>query len=1345
MIGSGLGGKLLAQDYHLDIRQLGVKEGLLHREVNVIHQDRSGFLWFATPLGLNRYDGYRFKHFTRKTHLLQTNRFDLISEDQDGRLWLFGVDSKIHSGRIASLDILSPKTDKVSSFESQFPDNSLFTLQDLRAICLTGPSGELIFQHADSLHLIFYDTQKGFRKLKLPDFPGFQLRFTTPHGTLWGKSDNNNWIEIGWDGTLIQEVLFAHHTYTTSVPEVSEDGFFLYMHEPVIAAIFVDWKGNKTIIKDPTWHDQEMLMPVIQFVSFLLQNKAKKDDYQMPGVEILQELEAYFLEREGIHFRDYCQSNDGGLWLAGNFGVYQILVRPNPFTNMLANPYGESNRSSNIACRGLWTDGDRLIINQEPDTSKLIWLETGEQKNLDKGNCNSWANKAVAQLSNGDFLMGTASCLLQVNESFQVEKSWPKAKEVRAIFEETPNRIWLGMGLDKGICWLDLIEDKVQTFPTGEKLTFLQGNSIGYIAPDQANRIWICTDDGFFRFVPEDSSFVYYGSQAEGENYLPAEGFKHFVQDESGIFWLATAGAGLIRWDQEQDSILHFMREDGLPNNTLYAVYEDKHNNLWIPSDYGIIQFDKQSHSSRTYLPEDGTSEVEFNSISHTKGPDGRLFFGSLNGITSFHPKDFYANNKTDTTGPALRMTGFSQFDVTQNRLVDKSSEVMLTKTITLNPDDRYFRIEMAMLEYGDNSLTQYLWRIEDWEDQWQVQNGPSIQLSRLPYGTYQMHIRARTARGEYSENDLRLTIKVVTPFYLTPTFILLMVLGFLLVAGITVYLRIRNLRKIQETLEQKVAEATAELREMDHLKTRLFANVSHELRTPLSLILGPISTVLRRNKIEKKDADYLKLARESSQSLQRLITEILDLGKLESGKLQLNETAINFSAFLQKKTASFKAVAENKGLAFDFNSDLPENTYLYFDRQMVEKVVNNLLSNAIKFTPEGGTVSLQCSVGSMPSKNETLPTANSLLLTVSDTGKGIHPDDLPFIFDRYYQAQKGDEQLTGGTGIGLALSKELTELMGGSLETTSEWKNGSTFTLFLPMKEEQVIEEEGVSVFAKKEAQVVPLIETMVHAVPVSKPDREITILVTEDNPDLRDYLQSLLEPAYQVVTARHGREALQILEQSISLEATPHIDLIITDLMMPEMDGFTLLNHIKKHASFSNIPVVMLTARTGIHDKLQALLLGVHDYLTKPFEENELLIRIENLLTWAQVRTLEEDEEEEKESSTFSQKEVWLKDVDSWVGKHFQSSEIRMLDWAVSLNLSESQFRRKIKQASGLTPQQYLQEYRLKTAQVILENQEMSTVAEVAFEVGFSAADYFSKVFHKRFGKLPSQYLAA
>lgn len=1332
LVGSwGLGAKCFAQDYQLDIRQLGVKEGLLHREVNAIHQDSEGFLWFATPLGLNRYDGYQFKYFTQKSYHFQTNNFEIISEDQAGKLWLIGLDPLLNSGNIATIDILDPRKDTAFTFEDAFPDNGLFEVSELRASCLQGKNGELIFQSSKTFEIFLYTPDRGFRKTIFENLPQFELKVVDPEGNYWGQAPEFDWIHASPEGKVLHRISFDEKFGTAAVSEVHEGGFFVYSHSMPYRLVYIDWNGSAEEFDFLPLKETSLRMPRWRFLSSALLAERRSEGLGRADDHILNQLFDYFGDHEGYVFRSYLKTSSNEIWVGGSFGVYQIQLGINPFTHYLASPFEENRRGGLIPCRGMAVKGDLLAINQEPYRTHLIDISTKKGSVVELKTDNKIGNWALSNYDD-DLLIGKTSGLFQIDINGNLVNSWPEIREVGTILEESKDHLWLGLWKEKGIAWFNPLTGGLTQSEDNPILAPLMGQSISHIGRDLEGRIWLCSMDGMYRFDPRDSIFHYFGGKGEGKNFLPFRNVYHFYQDADSIMWIGTQGDGLIRWDEREGTYQQFMREDGLPNNTLYAIYEDEHNHLWIPSDYGIIQFDKLTFKSKTYLPEDGTSEVEFNRLSHTQGPDGRLYFGSLNGVTSFHPDDFYTRETQVEGGYGLRIAEFSQFDSENNLLVNKTAELAETQTICMMPEDRYINLQLALLNFRETELNQYIWRIKGWSDTWQVQTQPEIQLSKLPYGDYDLEIKARTAKGELAANEIRLKVEVVPPFYATWVFILIVVLSVLGLAALVLVLRFRQLRITQEKLERKVKEATQELRELDSLKMRLFANVSHELRTPLTLILGPISSVLKRRKIVDKDAELLKLALQNGQGLEHLITEILDLGKLESGKLSLKESPVHVAECIQKVAASFHATAENKGVKFYSHAEVPENTYLRCDRHLMEKILNNLLANAVKFTPENGSVHF--SVSGAPGA--------PLKFEVSDTGRGIHEDDLPYIFDRYYQAKKGGEQLTGGTGIGLSLSKELVALMGGELGVESEFGKGSTFVFKLPWMGSRIVSDSEVREKLDSR-EIIRVVSSEERVSPPIKEEDKISILVAEDNADLRLYLKTLLDPLYHVSLARHGKEALQILESTIS-EEKAKIDLVITDLMMPEMDGFTLLERLRKEKDFALIPVIMLTARTGISDKLRALRLGVHDYLTKPFEEDELLARIENLSQWAKERKLELTEKSLEEPPVFSHEEAWVQEVEAWVTQHFRSTEIKVIDWAISLNLSESQFRRKLKQATGLTPQQYLQEYRLKEARKLLENQIVSTVAEAAYEVGFSAADYFSKVFQKRFGKRPSQYLA-
>ena len=551
--------------------------------------------------------------------------------------------------------------------------------------------------------------------------------------------------------------------------------------------------------------------------------------------------------------------------------------------------------------------------------------------------------------------------------------------------------------------------------------------------------------------------------------------------------------------------------------------------------------------------------------------------------------------------------------------------------------------------------------------------------------------------------------------------------------------------RKVKNVLQQQNAlinEQSEALRQLDALKTRFFANVSHELRTPLTLMLAPLSTMMKSGTLDNKNFTLAGLVKQNTQGLLKLANEILDLNKLEAGKLVLHEEKTVVYNLIRRIVAGFESVAEANHIHFTFHYQADKYLQLLLDADKFEKILNNLLSNACKFTKPEGTVTV------------TVTDEQSFLkLAVADTGRGIHPDDLPHIFNRFYQSNQPDAVTEGGTGIGLSLSMELARLLGGSLSVESRLGAGSTFVFELPKKEVlgsiKTHEAEAMlqqPMLTEGTAEAVNLM-----AIPRTNDENtKATLLIVEDNQSLRDYLTLILEPHYTVFKAENGSVALAILDKGIKP------DLILSDVMMPIMDGFQLLSALKTNPVFCSIPVIMLTARAELQDKLKALRIGVDDYLVKPFEEEELLARIANLLKNAQnrqvaqreslVSTVNEnvDENEISEIRPLSiDDQKWLSDLENVLREHISDYNLSTDRIADMLHISRSQFYRRVRLLTGLTPIEYLQEIRFNHARLLLEQRTVSSVKAAAAAVGMRQVQNFSQHFKERFGKLPSEYL--
>jgi len=589
-----------------------------------------------------------------------------------------------------------------------------------------------------------------------------------------------------------------------------------------------------------------------------------------------------------------------------------------------------------------------------------------------------------------------------------------------------------------------------------------------------------------------------------------------------------------------------------------------------------------------------------------------------------------------------------------------------------------------------------------------------------------------------------------------------------------------RNRTKLQ--VQKNIIEQQSEvLKQLDATKTRFFANVSHELRTPLTLMLAPLGTMLKSNMLDNRNFTLATLARQHSQQLLSLVNEILDLTKLESGKMVTHEEPIEIYAFLRRLIATFESYAAQRGIKLIFNFDRNLPHALMLDKPKFEKIFNNLLSNSLKFTPNGGSITIRVT-----------HTPSDWQLAVIDTGRGIHPDDLPHVFNRFYQTNQTDAPIEGGTGIGLALSNELAQVMNGKLSVQSTLGNGATFILELPKHE--VLGVVGATLGVTLDETSALDNEEAVALEDDAKKNLVgfSTILVVEDNPSLRNYIKLILSDRYNVVTAENGEDALKIVDScQLTVDrndkhlSTDHheaidnhqvltkIDLIVSDIMMPVMDGFQLLEKLKNDDVMRSIPVVMLTARAEMQDKLKALTFGVDDYLIKPFEEDELFARIKNLLSNVAARrdafnrvSLNTEDAFEEINAPITNNAVshnaiadntitsvtinplstedkeWLDNLEKTVRAHISDFNLSAESLAELMFLSRSQFFRRVQTLVGLTPLQYIQEIRFNHARTVLEQRQLQSVKAVASAIGVHKTQYFSEQFKERFGKSPSEY---
>lgn len=1334
-------------------QKFGIKDGLSSYNIYRIFQDSRGFIWIGSHYGLNRFDGVDFKVYTKEEHGLCNNKIIKISEDDAGMLWILAGDHV--QGHCQC--IFDPIKEQFYTLEEYTGATVPFDLSKTVAGTFFRSTVTFIERLEHGTYYYEYDGNEikpifddesipkpwvmkaMFQFVKL-EKDKYAISFTNPPYQTGGLFYLNS------KGEVID-------TSTCPPPGQGYLGFETVQNKDQFCIICADFRSgaiNFNIDKKNVFSKYIQVVPNWGEIFGYYQGKA----YLVTSDSI----KIYNSQNECIHQSYLGLDNlehvggrysfidrDKNIWFYDDVYLHNINFTKQYFQTELY--------SSDIAHKFRGIAGqvgkDLLVVDQH-------------QGIFAKDTTGTWSRKSQFPFINYLGLMYQDSILWMGAEQFVLFKYNTISKTLEKFpliknNKNVPAIVWkpycakdgtIWAGTNHGLFKLDTSASVKALYPFKENEELGLDRSTVYHLHTNSRGTWLCTSTGLYLVdLTTEKVLACYSSDQKDQYYLPAQHIAHLHEDKDGSFWLATKGQGLVYWNPQTGVYKQYTKQGaGLSHNILYGLYEDDANNLWISSDYGLMCFNKETEFVQTYLKEDGITHNEFNTISHHQDENGRLYFGSQNGFVHFHPKDF---NQAAYTAP-IQITAYSKQNLNTDSIENHTAQFLENHIISITPNDKSVSLDFALLDYHNVDNHQYSYKIEGYDKKWTFQSKNSIQINGLPYGTYELKFRAKAARSNnwvnYPES---IEIRVLRPFYTTWWFIaicLALLVG--VVYGFSLF-RIRQLEQRKEELENTVAERTAKIEEdkkiieadkkvieqqaedlkaLDKVKSRFFANISHELRTPLTLILGPLSYILDNNNwAEEHLRRQLNTMQRNGKNLMQLIEEILDLSKLEANKLELLEEATPIRQFIDYIFITFEAQFRSQGLDSEIVYHLDsEELHLLLDRKKMEKILNNFLSNAIKFTPKGGKITL-----GLEEQKEII------LLSVQDTGKGIHPKDLPHIFERFYQSNQAERKLYGGTGIGLALVNEFAELMGGKAYASSQLGTGSQFYFELPKK---VVKIEPTKFIQETEKE---LDEELITSI-----GTDFTILVVEDNEDMRAFIVELLSARYTtVLTAQNGVEGLAQLQ-----EHNTNIHLIVSDVMMPEMDGLTMLKQIKAHKVWYKIPVIMLTALAAERDKLNALIVGVDDYLTKPFSVNELLIRAQNLLYNYHQRLKFQAEDQEDSSTEHQQlpsKELsatdtaWIKEIEQKIKDSIPNKIMSVEELAAAAFLGKRQLTRKIKLITGLTPGKFIREIQLQLALKQLEDGNAISITEVTFDNGFEQISTFSRLFKKRFGKPPSEYL--
>lgn len=1349
--------------YTLLHAQGGLSESSLplptQRSIRCMATGPEGFLWIGTQRGLFRYDGHRYLAYTSASdnpnHISQNDILDILPTP-DGKLLLYNS--------LYTVDILDPGSNRVETIDLGMKTSPRGGIRaaskqsDGRIFFITEHNeGYALFEYTDGEIIKLFDRREERRtnplmtafasprfhlasqedgSIILYDQENGLLHFSV-EGKLLGRKSNEFDISLGQPLTFFHQedkrtiiLAFSNRTgvYRIDLPSGKVEPDVRFSDEHTYIFCRPDEHGN-------------LLLGISegrQIKTFLIRDSEGR----------LTEFNDFDLQTPIDYFtygRDYSEY----FYAVSSTGLSKIKTGLRHVTSYLA--------AENISMRGMIEDGfGNLILTTELHGWFKLDIESGLILPIDMDGIQNddlappqFARNLLKD-TNGDIWVSAYGnppvtftpdgYLLRYRPDDGSIKVYKNKYRIEALLLTTSGMIYLASnGLLQSF---DPGTGKFTDIPGDYGFLSKEGVIPNCIIQSRDGSIWIGTEKGLVLFDPTDQSFEFYGDGGGKELPLSNYNIMAIHEDTDGLLWLGTQG-GLNVFNTNTGQIEVFTKRNGLPDNNVCGLLPDDYGNLWISTFKGLSYLERASEQFRNFYTSDGFNHNEFNRHSFYRASDGTYYFGGMDGFNSFRAEDLL----TVRSNLNILFSEIAYFDATGDSLITQTHGLRNFNSVTLPAANRYLQVRFGLDNYSHPEQNSYAVFLEGYDSDWISQGNVSeVRYNNLPPGSYRLHVRGTGPSGTISENTLLLDIKVNQFFYNSPWFyVLIFLFVFGLVAiwidrlrteknrlAIEVEKRTAQIRSDKETIEKQ----TRELLTLDRMKSRFFANISHELRTPLTLILSPLKRILINKNLEvAKVYQHLELMEKNGVLLQHRIEELLELSRLDAGKAILRNNPIDLAVFMRQVIDRFTPIAQEKNtdLVFDWQLDLSDAVLL--DASKLENIVGNLLSNAVKFTSKG-RIEVQVANHTQPSSEDD---RKWISLSVRDTGSGIAPEELPHIFERYFQAENST-YMAEGTGIGLSMAKDFAELMGGKISAESQVGQGSIFTLILPVKPigklslgHEWVNGETVSNFPQ---------ETMGLTVPTpvipGTSNKEFTILLAEDNEDMRNFLDEILSAYYKVIAVENGKQAFDHLMQQ---EIPIHNLLVLSDVMMPEMDGFELLDRVRSKEHLRSIPFIMLTAKAGGENRLRALRMGVDDYLLKPFNDEELLVRIANLLSnlriRQQVKKLGVNEVNEDEVG-----DEWLETLESTALKSLSDPKMGMDLLAEKLNLSRSSLHRRIKSETGLTPNMYLREIRLQEARRLFENKLVMTVGEAGQQVGMQKRAYFSKLYQERFGRLPSSY---
>ena len=1343
---------VFAQSDHYNFSKLDMHNGLSHNRVNAVLKDPDGFLWFGTMSGLNRYDRYSCRVY-RKNHndstSLKENNVLSLYELPDRKMW-------VSTG--AGPCIYNPDTEKFDADYFNYlqllglPPGTVMTI-------IKGNDGRYWFLYNDLGLYLYSAAEKRAKPFIRQNTLNPPEKITsvkeTKDGKLWivyqngllqeydiasdkvifsstalqeqhtGNNSHNLFIDRDGDVWIWYYTYgaFLFHPQDNTIRQFNKNSAPSRLSSEVVSQIIQDnngmiWvatdHGGVTLIdknnnfktsyllndpKDPKSLSQNSINTIYKDDNGIIWLATYKQGINYLNSNIVQfpyyhyqELNAKSLQYDDVN--RFVEDRSGNIWIGTNGGGLIYFDRKNnTFKQYLHDPNNPNSLTTDV------------IVSLWMDHTGILWIGTY------MGGLDSFDGKKFTHYRHDD----------QDTLSLGDDKVWE-------IYEDRDHNLWIGT-LGGGLNRFNRSTNKFDHYKgrAGAALPDYVFN----ILQDRKGNLWIGTNAGL-AVLEKDKSIPVFYRHTNNKNSLSSDVVSCILEDSKGRIWVGTL-EGLNLFNEQTKKIQTFTTADGLPDNMILDILEDDQHTLWLSTPNGLCNaIPKQTNSGLTFsvINYDETNNLqnrEFNDNAALKTRTGELIFGGPFGFNIIDPDNIKKppyNPKIVFTSLQILNKEVAPGEQINNRILLPQALSRL-QHIDLKHKENVFSLEFASLDFGGNTNDKYAYMLEGFNTDWFYTDGSQrrVTYTNLNPGHYTFKVKVLDRDGSWSSIKT-LQINIEPPFWRTP---LAYIIYILIAAGLFILARRVTLERIRMRFEVQQQRREAErAHALEQLKTKFFTNVSHEFRTPLSLIIAPLDKIIKHT-ADEEQVKQLNLVQRNAKRLLSLVNQLLDFRKMEVQEVRLHPAIGDIVGFCKDTSNSFTDIAEKKKIRFSFSANI-DSLEIYFDKDKIEKILFNLLSNAFKYTHDNGAVGINL-IYQPPVNNEG---DGTLAIEVKDTGIGIPASQHEKIFERFFQTEVPESMVNQGTGIGLAITKEFVKLHNGIITVKSEPDQGTCFTVLLPAKKIYEPSARAVTTpLPAENGEPIVLEES-------KKGDKRKTILVVEDNEDLRFYLKDNLKGQYHVEEATNGKEGWEKIKQL-------NPDLVVSDIMMPLMDGVELAKKIKTETLTAHIPVVLLTAMGSEEKQLEGLKAGVNDYITKPFTFEILASRINNLLAQQkllQKRFQKQIEVNPGEVTITPVDEKFLKQALEAVEKQIDNPDFSVEDLSKEMCMSRVTFYRKIVSLTGRSPLEFIRSIRLKRAAQLMDKSGMS-IAEIAYEVGFNDPKIFSKFFKEEFNMLPSQYI--